>query len=124
MGKIHDRTRFKILYDAGNLYIGIETDLNETREFKPYGRDGSCWNADCLELILDPWGTREKYFHLIFNQIPSSAMPRRLHSSGSPTVKWTSSNSTIKIPAAYRAGLSTAQNTDGSHGALIGSLQR
>ena len=72
MGKIHDRTRFKILYDAGNLYIGIETDLNETREFKPYGRDGSCWNADCLELILDPWGTREKYFHLIFNPAKDS----------------------------------------------------
>lgn len=69
---LHDRTRFKVLYDDSRLYFAIETDLPGQRSFKPLGHDGSCWITDCLELVLDPWGTREKYFHLIFNPVEDS----------------------------------------------------
>lgn len=72
LGAIQEKSRFKALYDAEAVYFGIETELPENIRFTPCGQDGPCWGQDCLELILDPFGSREKYYHFIFNPVPGS----------------------------------------------------
>lgn len=72
LGVIQEKSRFKAVYDTEAVYFGIETDLPENVKITPCGQDGPCWGQDCLELILDPFGSREKYYHFIFNPVPES----------------------------------------------------
>lgn len=72
LGAIQEKSRFKAVYDTEAVYFGIETDLPENVKITPCGQDGPCWGQDCLELILDPFGSREKYYHFIFNPVPES----------------------------------------------------
>ncbi len=73
LGSIKEQTRFKVIYDAQYIYFGLETDLPATQQFSTAGRDGKCWGQDCLELVIDPFGSREKYFHFIINPIENSS---------------------------------------------------
>ncbi len=72
MGSIKEQTRFKVIYDAQHIYFGLETELPASQQFNAAGRDGKCWGQDCLELVIDPFGSREKYFHLIINPVEKS----------------------------------------------------
>lgn len=68
------RSRFKILCDKDALYIGFECALpgNHTVKYVPVGRDGSAWEQECLEILIDAEGNRERYFHFIFNPVADS----------------------------------------------------
>ncbi len=72
MGEIGEKTRFKVLYDKDNLYFGVESDLPEEREIIPCGQDGPAWRTDSMEFVLDPSGTREQYYHMIYNPAENS----------------------------------------------------
>ncbi len=66
--------KFKILCDRDALYIGFECVLpkDTTAKYLPVGRDGSAWEQECLEILLDIEGNRERYFHFIFNPVADS----------------------------------------------------
>jgi hypothetical protein len=66
------KSRFKLAYDHESLYIAVESSLPGHRQYLPLGADGKCWQFDCVEVIIDPWGTREKYFHFITNPVENS----------------------------------------------------
>ena len=72
LGTIREKSRFKVLHDGEAVYFAVESELPESIRFTACGQDGPCWGQDCLELILDPFGSREKYYHFIFNPLPDS----------------------------------------------------
>ena len=72
LNPLKTKTRFKAGWDAENLYVAVETELPDHRTYIPVGKDGKCWQFDCIEMVVDPWGTREKYFHFITNPVPNS----------------------------------------------------
>ncbi len=73
LGAVSEKTRFKAVYDAKNVYFAFESDLHPAKKITPLGKDGFCWGQDCMELILDPTGTRNVYYHLIANPIENSS---------------------------------------------------
>ena len=65
-------TRFKILYDRKNLYVAFDGVRKNIRNYRSLGRDSACWGQDSLEILLDPFGDREKHYHFLFNAVPDS----------------------------------------------------
>ena len=72
LGAVTEKTRFKAVYDAKHVYFAFESDVAPDKKFNALGKDGVCWGQDCMELILDPTGTRNIYYHLIVNPIENS----------------------------------------------------
>ena len=69
---IQTKTRFKLLHDDENLYIGVETGLPAAKTFAETGRDSSCFRTDCIDMIVDPSGMRENFYHFIWNPVKNS----------------------------------------------------
>ncbi len=72
LGEVEEKSRFKILRDRENLYICIETDLPADRVINAVAVSYTRWAQDCLELIIDPRGAREEYFHFVFGPLANS----------------------------------------------------
>ena len=72
LGEIREHTKFKVLYDKSNLYFAFESDLPDDRKVIPLGKDGRAWLQDCIEIMLDPFGMREKSMHFVYNPVPGS----------------------------------------------------
>ncbi len=72
LGSLSLKTKFKALYDNENLYFGIAAELPDTKKYTACGHDGPCWQQECLEIFIDPFGSREKYYHFIFNPVENS----------------------------------------------------
>ena len=72
LGKLEEKSKFKVLYDKKNIYFAFISEVAVNKSFSPVGRDGSPWNCDCLEIMIDPEGMREKFFHFIWNPVPDS----------------------------------------------------
>lgn len=64
--------RFKALYDDTALYVAIETGLDAAFEMTPFAHDGKCFQAECLDLMVDPTGTKDVYYHFIWNPVDGS----------------------------------------------------
>ena len=67
-------TRFKILCDRNAFYIAFTCTMPKggMQNFVPLGRDGPAWEQECLEILLDIEGNRERYYHFIFNPVADS----------------------------------------------------
>ena len=66
------KNRFKSSYDSANLYFAVEAQVDEGMEYQAFGKDGACWREDCIEIMIDPSGMRQSYYHLIANPIENS----------------------------------------------------
>lgn len=73
-GAPKENSSFQVAYDDTSLYFSFVCQFADVAQakFSPLGRDRECWNNECLEIFLDPLGTREKYYHFIFNPVPES----------------------------------------------------
>ena len=80
LGELKNKTSFKIGYDDAAIYFGIDCELANVRYLavKPCGRDGACYRVECMEILLDPFGEREKYYHFILNPVPNSIYDARV----------------------------------------------
>lgn len=78
LGRPSVPTRFKVMYDDRNLYIAFDGARKKLRNYRALGKDGACWGQDCLEILLDPYGLREKHYHFMFNPIPDSFYDSRV----------------------------------------------
>ena len=88
MGALKEGTTFKTAYDDKALYFAFRCQLSTaaTTKLVPLGkRDGKCWTEECLEILVDPYGTREKAYHLIFNPVPDSRYDERIGFITDPT---------------------------------------
>jgi len=72
LGPIVEKTRFKIAYDNKNLYIAFVSDLDPKKTFHSLGQDGPCWRNDCMEILLDPQGMRQSFYHMIYTPAKES----------------------------------------------------
>ena len=66
--------------DDNNIYFGVVCELSDLKhidKIQPVGRDGQAYRYECLEIMLDPFGAREKYCHFILNPVPNSTYDRR-----------------------------------------------
>ena len=72
MEKVNTKTRFKAVYDDENLYVAIETTLDDAIKIEPQGRDGVAFRFDDIEAMFDPTGVHERYYQLIWNPVPNS----------------------------------------------------
>ena len=72
LGAINEKSRFKAAYDDKNFYIGIVSDLDPRKTFHSLGNDGPCWRNDCIEILLDPQGMRQSFYHMIYTPAKES----------------------------------------------------
>ena len=72
LGKVSDTTRFKALYDDEALYFGVETTIPDDKTYARQGHDASCWTDDCIDVLIDPTGCGERYYHFITNPVDDS----------------------------------------------------
>lgn len=71
-GKITNPTTVKLACDSKNLYVAFvcnESRMNEIVNKLTHDeeRDNAIWVDDCIEIFLDPWGTRKQFYQLIIN---------------------------------------------------------
>jgi len=59
------RARVKVLYDDEAVCFALESDLDDALVLKDFARDGAVWTDECVEVLVDPFGSRDVYFHLI-----------------------------------------------------------
>ena len=59
------KTTGYVLFTDTALYIGVRCEEPKIADIVStfVGRDGPVWNADCVEIMLDPGLTRDTYFH-------------------------------------------------------------
>jgi len=69
LGKAEASTRFRLGYDAKNLYFAFECAEPRFDEMKviEYGRDGSVYNTECVEIFLAPDGAGQKRLQLVIS---------------------------------------------------------
>ena len=70
-------TRFKLLYDRDNLYVGFDGVDRHGRTYLALGQDGVCWGQDAFEIMLDVEGTRATHYHFLFNFVAGSRYDAR-----------------------------------------------
>ena len=72
LNEVGFKNRFKATYDNDNLYFAIEAQVDPGIEYQVFGKDGACWREDCLEVMVDPSGMRQSYYHFIANPLEDS----------------------------------------------------
>ncbi|MBR4673025.1 MAG: DUF4838 domain-containing protein [Victivallales bacterium] len=72
LGPIVEKTRFKAAYDDKNFYLAFVSDLDPKKTFNSLGKDGPCWRNDCIEILLDPAGDRQSFYHVIYTPAEES----------------------------------------------------
>lgn len=70
--RISQETTFKALYDDVNIYLLVSGQLNGSVRVAPTGHDGRTQAFECLELFVDPFGQREKFYHFAWNPVANS----------------------------------------------------
>jgi len=65
MQKLDRTARAKVLYDDEALHVAIESDLDDDVVVRRMGHDGSIWTDECAEVLVDPTGSREVFYHFI-----------------------------------------------------------
>ncbi|MFH1905167.1 MAG: carbohydrate-binding family 9-like protein [bacterium] len=73
-----NKTRFYLLYDSNNLYVGarceekaLEAVMMQQTLFKKdkTARDAALWEDDCIEIFLDPTNSQTNYYHYVVNSL-------------------------------------------------------
>jgi hypothetical protein len=79
LGDLKEPTRFRLGWDDTSLYVAFECQWSNQPPGDPdvKGRDGAAWSQECLEVFLDPYGERERYYHVIFNPVANSCYDAR-----------------------------------------------
>lgn len=81
MGALRNGSRFAIGYDDESIYLAIECDFDDVARMdalRPVGVGGQAYYQESVEIMLDPYGQREKYCHFVLNPVPNSTYQRRL----------------------------------------------
>jgi hypothetical protein len=79
MGEVREKTSFRIGRDDANLYLSLSCSYAGIKPdfFNPCAKDGPCYGQECIEILLDPAGTRDQYYHFIFNPVADSCYDAR-----------------------------------------------
>ena len=71
LGRLREAASFRAAYDDEGIYLSFASHYAgiEQAEFISLGRDGYRWGQERIEVFLDPFGARKKYFHFIFHPV-------------------------------------------------------
>ena len=72
MERVPVEAKFKTMYDGGNLYVLVETDLADDVQVRSFIRDGGVWNDECVDMTIAPGPSREVRYHLLYGIDPES----------------------------------------------------
>lgn len=64
--RIGQKARFRARRDADALVVEVESDIHPNRKVSAFGRDGAVYGDESLDLMVDPTGTREVAYHVIW----------------------------------------------------------
>ena len=64
--------RFKALAGPDAFYLAAETDLADDIRIKGCEHDGPAWREESFDLLLDPTGSKDRYYHFIWNPSETS----------------------------------------------------
>jgi len=67
LGDVAAKTRFRVTYDDSQLYFAIDAEepLIDAMVVQDFGRDGSVYATECVELFFDPQASAQRMMHLI-----------------------------------------------------------
>ena len=87
------KTTVKILYDDNSLYLGIRCEDSLIAEMvnKEAPRDGGIYQSDCVEIMLDPAVTKERYYHFMVNALSNQYDAYRDQGGGVQYPRWNGS---------------------------------
>ncbi|HID30422.1 MAG TPA: hypothetical protein EYP19_10530, partial [Desulfobacterales bacterium] len=80
LGALKNSTQFRVLYDDTNIYFGVVCQVDkfdEIDEIKPVGHDGAAWTQENVEIMIDPFGSRQRHYQFIVNPVPGSLYDAR-----------------------------------------------
>ena len=87
------KTSVKILYDENSLYFGICCEEPRVSEMvnNEAPRDGGIYQSDCLEIMLDPALSKERYYHFMVNALGNQYDAYRDQGGGVTYKNWNGS---------------------------------
>jgi len=80
MGALKNATKFKVAYDGEGLCLVVVCDFDRIEPIEavqPVGQDGGAWAQENIEIMVDPFGERERHCHVIINPVPESTYDAR-----------------------------------------------
>jgi len=84
LGPCNRKTRFRCAHDAKNFYLEVDAELEDSLQFSAVGRDGACYQQECLELFIDPTYQHTRCFHFIWNPVENSCLETAYGLSADP----------------------------------------
>ena len=74
LGELKNTATIKMGYDDKYMYFGVNCKMADIgkAKFDAYGHDGGVYGGECIELFLDPFGKREKFYQFIIGPVPNS----------------------------------------------------
>ncbi len=87
------KTTVKILYDDDSIYIGIHCEEACVSEMinQEAPRDGGIYQSDCVEVMLDPAFSKERYYHFMVNALSNQYDAYRDQGGGVTYTRWNGS---------------------------------
>ena len=64
--------RFKALAGPDAFYLAAETDLSDDIRIKGCEHDGPAWREESFDMLVDPTGSKDRYYHFIWNPAETS----------------------------------------------------
>lgn len=80
LGVLENATTFRMGYDDEAMYFAFTCEQADAEKLdvSAVGPDGKAYQNECIELTLDPFGQREKYYHFIFAPVANSYYDARI----------------------------------------------
>lgn len=87
------KTTVKVLYDDNALYIGVRCEEPKVSEMvkQEVPRDGGIYQSDCVEVMLDPAVSKERYYHFLVNALGNQYDAYRDQGGGVQYPRWNGS---------------------------------
>ncbi len=84
------QTEFQIAYDDEYLYVAARMNEPEPGclKIEEFLADGAVCRDDSIELMIDPYGDRDEYFHFIVNAVGVKYDARQSYGGAFHDIKW------------------------------------
>jgi hypothetical protein len=90
-GEVKNRTTVRMAYDDMFLYVAFtcfESRMDQVKNLwtHPEERDNTIWDDDCVEVMVDPFGSGVNYCHIVINSSGVTADSRTEDYTWNPTL--------------------------------------
>lgn len=84
------QTRFKTVHDGNTIYFFIEADEPQMKELRMERteRDSDIWNDDCVEIVIDPNCSQDRFYHFAVSAAAAVFDEERLQGGLVASARW------------------------------------